>query len=489
MSESKKRQLRKVLQEEDYISTLSSIVQRDYFPDLPELQKKAAVMGRRAVRDFAGAVAVRRAARSIEGHEVELARAEEDDELNVDANGVRHVPRPLHRETLTGFHARVTSEDNHEFEQTQQREVKARREILNEVFGQNGPAISDGREIGNRTPLMASDQFMPTYHRLNAPKNTSAGNSFFFTPDHASNYQNNSPKHSKLMILDAPTKEERKDCELMPPPEQRQTTEKSSFLMPRRDMVEFIPKESVEKHIQPSQTRFSTEIVVSQQNLLGNGDDGSSTTDYSTDALTDLDSVPVPLYMERNARTKRQDREQQMLVAMTPMIIPGRAGAPDSPITTWGTINSTPIVLGGMEYVINDMPMFSVPNENAKERAARIAEANLVKKSRTTKAKRESRSMTPVVNHTTSLTPAARLFLAKTHCTGSSSFRAGSALGSALRSSYTPRVSSQQPSSRQSDHNITPRITSRNTNAILPSSHSNEEPKRGQNLTDGLLNI
>jgi protein DGCR14 len=113
MRTSKRGQRRQVLSEDEYTSTLSSIVQRDFFPDLPALEKQAAVLDRREAKDFKGAVAVRRAARRLVEHEESLKEQEEHDEHDLDPHySVRKTARPLHRESVSGFHARVTSEDN-----------------------------------------------------------------------------------------------------------------------------------------------------------------------------------------------------------------------------------------------------------------------------------------------------------------------------------------------------------------------------------------
>ena len=51
---------RRVLPEEEYTANLAQVVQRQYFPDLPQLADTAALYERRAAGDVAGAVAIRR---------------------------------------------------------------------------------------------------------------------------------------------------------------------------------------------------------------------------------------------------------------------------------------------------------------------------------------------------------------------------------------------------------------------------------------------
>ena len=134
-SEIKKRpcQARQILSEEDYTATLSSIITRDYFPAIPSLQRDMAILDRRREGDFAGAVQVRRAARKLALHEEELARREEAAEdlaRRGSSKGIRETPRPLHRESVDGFHARVTSEDNEDFERQMRKDSTNRRERI-----------------------------------------------------------------------------------------------------------------------------------------------------------------------------------------------------------------------------------------------------------------------------------------------------------------------------------------------------------------------
>ncbi|KAL9191472.1 hypothetical protein ACHAXT_001178 [Thalassiosira profunda] len=142
------QQPREILEEEEYQSTLSSIVTRDYFPSLHSLRRDAAILEARSRGDVAGAVAVRRAARREEmERERELNEEREAEQEAVAETAVvphrggsnnvvqvRKRPRPLKHETVTGFHARVTSEDNAEFEGNQERERRDREKHLGVVY-------------------------------------------------------------------------------------------------------------------------------------------------------------------------------------------------------------------------------------------------------------------------------------------------------------------------------------------------------------------
>ena len=141
-------QPRTVLEEEEYTSTLTHIVTRDYYPALHTLRRDAAILDARGKGDISGAVAIRRKFRSEEMQRerewVEEMQEEEkalalndEDECNRSRQNnaeVRKYPRPLKHESITGFHARVTSEDNAEFEMNQERERKEREEFLSLVY-------------------------------------------------------------------------------------------------------------------------------------------------------------------------------------------------------------------------------------------------------------------------------------------------------------------------------------------------------------------
>ncbi|KAL7539265.1 hypothetical protein ACHAXR_009135 [Thalassiosira sp. AJA248-18] len=140
-----KQQPRGILDEDEYTSTLSHIVTRDYFPSLHSLRRDAAILEARSRGDISGAVAVRRVARRDEMEREREWKEEMDAEQEAVAETttlslqpqkvqVRKRPRPLKHESITGFHARVTSEDNAEFEMNQERERKDREKILGVVY-------------------------------------------------------------------------------------------------------------------------------------------------------------------------------------------------------------------------------------------------------------------------------------------------------------------------------------------------------------------
>lgn len=515
---SQRRQRRAVLSEEEYTSTLEGIVQRDYFPELPLLQRQAAVLEKRAVGDIAGAVAVRRAARQLQSHEEALADQEEEDEHDITESKLRKMPRPLHRETVSGFHARVTSEDNCEFDQTQRKEVQANRERLQEVFQKSNPAlrITDGAStVGSETPLLASDKFNAPLHRIEASQwkdSSQDRNSLFFTPNRDSVVPLEE-QQTKPLLTSGCHKDDA--AALMPPPASVQTkrnasaTESSlvvagqelSVLLPKQYLVEYVPKHATEKSIEPSQTRFSSSLastaLLTPRKRYLEGDE-SSTTEYSTDgtaATTDLDEPSsLTLAQERKARAKRQRNDREALVAMTPLLVPGKSGGNNaainaSPLITWGTVASTPLVLGGMDTA--NEKSFSFPEESHREEAARRAEAELEQAKHQRKLKRKKHE-TPVDSRIASLTPAARSLLEKSSAPVSSGVRSRGAFASALRSSYTPRVNRSGEKSRsiKRDHALkaTPRTSRRQlSDDAVPSLQKDGVPQG--NITDGLLKL
>jgi len=154
----KPRQARHILPEEEYTETLSSIITRDYFPAL--LHRTGSVAGQRAAR----------LARLHE--EEELARIEQEAEEvawshKKDSSqqlGIRETPRPLHRESVDGFHERVTSEDNEEFERKMRKESQNRKERMQFIYNSCGVEAS---KVGEKLRIMNGQD--PPPHANNIP--------------------------------------------------------------------------------------------------------------------------------------------------------------------------------------------------------------------------------------------------------------------------------------------------------------------------------
>jgi len=463
------QQPRKVLSEEEFTSTLSSIVQRDYFPDLPELERQAAILEKRSQGDVVGAVALRRAVRRLQEHEEALGLQAEQGEYDLvttssstnAAMNVRRRPRPLHEESLSGFHARVTNEDDQEFDSNQKQQVRENRERLDKLLR---PSLHEG---GGAKLLMmsemASDQFNATPNRITISewKAPSVRNGLFFNP---TPLQQHELSHGALGVAgtvarltngnDATENNSSSDLQdqLMPPP---------AHVIPKKlakhQLVEYVPKHALEKRIEPSQTRFSNKIIPysagTEHGLFRTPDSWDTETDGSaTEASTDLDAPFRPVPEERRLLQQARERHADYsYVAMTPIIVPGRtAGGNESPITTWGMVDGTPLVISGQEPSEDETrrgaEYYGLAKESPRDKAARKAADKLASRAKRAKSAASSSNKTPAGNNnrpntTPSLTPAAlSLFHKTTHPRVSS--RSGDAFASSLRSSYTPKVRS-----------------------------------------------
>ena len=412
-SEIKKRprQARQILSEEDYTATLSSIITRDYFPAIPSLQRDMAILDRRREGDFAGAVQVRRAARKLALHEEECARREEAAEdlaRRGPSKGIRETPRPLHRESVDGFHARVTSEDNEDFERQMRKDSKNLRERMQLIYnscGVEAAKVGDklrilnesdhdthlkqiqGGQIDDDSFFYASDQFKAPRALVHVAGTSADGkhsttfkNSLFFTPLHESwtstqqqQYQaqiSEPTEHGMALSASDSTR-----LLMLPPahPLTRKTTQESFSSLEKRttldedtilgpsQLVEYVAKPMHEKgkRIVPSQTRFpyQTDSRLAQGSFLPSSShdpfehrgDLSSDVDTSDYYTTDLDEPVGSIDFERRKRRHKLDRERRTFVAMTPLIIPGQGSimGEDHSVQPLHGANASPIMTWG----------------------------------------------------------------------------------------------------------------------------------------------
>ena len=465
------QQPRKVLSEEEFTSTLSSIVQRDYFPDLPELERQAAILEKRSQGDVVGAVALRRAVRRLQEHEEALASQAEQGEYDLvttsssstkAAMNVRRRPRPLHEESLSGFHARVTNEDDQEFDSNQKQQVRENRERLDKLLR---PSSQEG---GGAKLLMmsemASDQFNATPNRIaasewNAP---SVRNGLFFNPtplqihevsDGALDMDGTVARlTNRNEARDNMSSSHHQDQLMLMPPPAHVIIKK----LAKHQLVEYVPKHALEKRIEPSQTRFSNKIIPysagTGHGLFRTPDSWDTETDGSaTEASTDLDAPLRPVPEERRLLQQARERHADYsYVAMTPIIVPGRtAGGNESPITTWGTVDGTPLVISGQvpseDESRRGADYYGLAKESQRDKAARKAADKLASRAKRAKSAAGCSNETTAGNNnrpntTPSLTPAALSLFQKTSQRVSS--LSGDAFASSLRSSYTPKVRS-----------------------------------------------
>mmetsp|Transcript_28065 Transcript_28065/g.81131 ORF Transcript_28065/g.81131 Transcript_28065/m.81131 type:complete len:632 (-) Transcript_28065:121-2016(-) len=601
------KQSRQILKEEKYQQTLSQIVQRDFYPALPSLHRDLAVLEKRAEGDVAGAVAVRRAYRRVADEEEKAAEAdrEEDARAQSISGGTRKRPRPLERESVTGFHDRATSEDNEEFDRVTRKEESERVDRMRALYSarpgagamlqlQNGTAHRNAGDdtsatrtrnqvLGADTPLLpASEQFdAPVIRVVDATAKSTDTNSLFFVPGHYSASDEGvceGADHGKRRAYNLPLLEEGKgnssSLMLPPPPRKkgaggstanslvRKDTSSATAATgnPKMDLVEYVPKPGSDVNdvgfravptINAAMTRFphQGESRLPPASGRRNAHTGSvmaassshSIASSDTDTTTDLDATPTSLAGERAARTDAMARERESYVAMTPVILPGgnRDQGSDSPITTWGAVVGTPLVLPGSQAKAtgslptagpidddegigsdhNRVKSFALPAEDGIEATARIAEIRIAARTKAyrdaqSRAKRgekndivnnkssrtggsitvrSAKSRSSMHSRTESLTPAARALLARgtpksslssmsaaSH--GKVSARSSSALGSALRSSYTPMSSPRSSSSsttRRKAATATPRTIGEKA----------DKPEKAGGITDGLLRM
>lgn len=512
------KQRRIVLTEEEYTNTLSSIITRDYYPSLPSLYRDAAILQKRSEGDIASAVQIRRAARTLSTHEELKAQSDEMEEMIAKENGgIRKRARPLDRENVDGFHQRVTTEDNAEFEENMRREVKEKKQMMDIVYQSSG---SDYRKVGQMllasstdsatkrndskrlqlcdTPLMASDEFNAPAERIQTAgttiegKNKTDRNAFFFTPQHLT--EGSDDRIVSSQSGHPPTQVLLDDSKMMPPPSSNAASvlvqmETSLSTMPsnrkdiiRMHMVEYKAKPfsiqgSITKQIVPSNTRFQyqteSRIVVSASNRSIEPEPAPATHQklvYDTDssAVTDLDETPLSINVERQRRLQQIERDRNTFVTMTPLIIPGRDDG--SPIMTWGDVASTPLVTRGdksNECSVLSMPSqyngnYKLPSEDRREGVAKEAEDRVAKKAKRFKSSGkkvsdvQGKSTSSVLDRASSLTPAARALLARSNSNLSSRVSANSSMKIAARSSSafgSALRSSYTPRSEKATHN------------------------------------
>eukprot|EP00977_Amphora_coffeiformis_P005620 scaffold1181_cov152-Amphora_coffeaeformis.AAC.12 len=531
MPNSHNKQRRKVLTEEEYNESLSRVVQRNYFPDLPHLADTASLVERRAAGDIAGAVAIRRAMRQRQ--DTEEREVEEQAAAEQGVGAVRSTPRPLHHESLTNFHARVTSEDNAEFAQQQANEVEAIRKRQRFEYGTwarltNGAATTDPIQalppstshVASPLPL-ASDQFNATPHRKSVQQLAQAAadntqtNGLFFVPgaSAASGWKNPQPLPLALPPSATTSTLSNHDQQntAMPPPTRQGSKNQISSLS---SLVEYIPKEKdTMKRIEPAATRFSSSF----SSLVRVGGMGGTLTQYrgnrglnleesdtdsevasvdyasATDASTDLDAPPLfDLATELRLGQRRKRQELEKLVQMTPVIVPGKSGGDgsDEPLMTWGEVSATPLVLSGRGDDDESLsgPAFDVA-ENARDAAAERARQRMEQRSRL------ASSATP--RRTRSLKRPASIF-----GTRPASARSAGSFGTALRSSYggggsssarrsgggtsSIRYSGARPAAHV--HRATPKIVSLSGRTLSVSS-SSSTAKSSKDVTKGLLQL
>lgn len=383
---------RSVLPEEEYQKSLSEIIQRDYFPDLGLLEREDASRLPESTKN-----------------DHEAANRNEDEN--------KSAARSLGRKTLTEFHFSATSEDNASLEQQMGRDKQTRMEKAQRLLEPPPPRPQRRPHPALPSPLpLASDDFTDPPWRKNLSK-VERRDTLIDVPEpvaveRTANHQNQGNAAQQQA--------------LMPPP-------------PAKHVVEYVSKTS-ERSIQPEATRFPDQPIAIPKPLAEEWDVSSESSD--SEASTDLDDDDSDYNIEAAKRRgrKRKEQERETLVQMTPLLHPGA-----SPITTWGTVGGTPLVLGperaqqrgsaappvrkkAEESLNHDsvaaVASFRMPPISSREQAAEAAQARI--------AHRVRRSRQPPA-----LSAAAKRLLHHKTLNRPMSARSASAFGSALRSSYT----------------------------------------------------
>lgn len=164
------------------------------------------------------------------------------------------------------------------------------------------------------------------------------------------------------------------------------------------------------------------------------------------------------------------------MVAMTPVIVPGKSTTgdddddDDEPLMTWGQVSATPLVLGreGDDDESGEQPTFGMTN-TARDKAAERARRQMGKRSRLASA-----------------TPQRKMLKRPPSMFGTTqSARSASSFGTALRSSYTPvtNASARRSSSRTAVQRATPKIRpGASQTSTIPA-------KQSKDITKGLLQL
>lgn len=446
-----------------------------------------------------------------------------------------------------GFHARVTSEDNEDFEQEMRQEVKEKKQRMDIIY--------------NSTGLKAN-----SVQNLLLAHGTDTGISDNTSQSQAKILPSAQPKDS-IQLLD--TKAEL-DIERMPPPlalgpqQSKQSSDNqistlqtsnttsisTASSLPNACLVEYNPKKTSQpNHKEKEVISFNTRFTYQHESrLVSLNNSNPSTTpsisndliNYQSDTTTDLDASPNPISMEREAHAVKLNQERESYVTMTPLIVPGSGGVggssssrdDGSPIVTWGEV-ATPIIARPDHDTLdiesinngNDVPTFVLPQKDDREQTARFAESLVVQELRKVKGEKRQSHTTPsssigtctpihgikhqklkrkpssvrsnstLHDRTQSLTPAARSLMERKTKTQSSylnntplfssniSARSSSSLGSVLRSSYTPNHGTRQGTK------VKQSSSRRNKFIDAPTPRSSINMKRGIKTTQNDIRI
>jgi hypothetical protein len=490
------QQHRQVLSEEEYVTTLENIVQRDYYPDTVSLEQHNMLLDCRANGDVAGAIAIRRQM-AIEMRQQQqqqrrqqqqllLLQQQQEDENNfiaitatIAGAGTDSLTLsksqqriPLTEETITGFHSRVTSDDNANFLHLQQKETMKQHEIEQQQQQQQLSIVGGGRSnvVSNsvvESPLpLASDQFLPLSHTTvtttAVSRNVRDNNLFFVPPTYRKNNEttittliSNEHNSDNSKVIEQGAISRDSDRMMMPPPAKRDTKYTSHHVptnssIPHRTSLQPAP---VRNYIEPSATRFpmslpipfssSSSLSLSSHLHFEDGDASSTATEddvaYETDAsatTTDIDApAKVPLWKEQQQGRQYKQKLWNTLVEKSPtQISETRKGA--TTITTMPRRSIQRVTNNHSESTLFQMPLHNVRDAIAEQ--ARIQIEARVRRARGNTSCTRSPDLSPLPSSASSLSTNIFKNTSSSH-TPIVPPRSSSAFASALRDSYTPQ--------------------------------------------------
>ena len=287
---------RLVLPEHEYSRGLSRVIQQQYFPDLPQLKE---ALGESSDHDTT------------------------DDSITIETES-QHID-PSSTTTVTEYHARVTSEDNADFDQIQRRESQERQAArVQKALEYAAP--KKPRERPDSAFALASDAFDPSPHRppmadrAAIEQFATQQNALMFLPSASNDVKQVS--HNSTHLLN----NGKNDClnETNPPSQQTDAN-----LMP--------PPASIHPYIEPSATRFPSQksIILQKQphqrprawsTSLESDLEGDDHSSISADSASDLDATPL----RSVASERRQYQEHSQSYRM---VEDRRSGFAATPLT------------------------------------------------------------------------------------------------------------------------------------------------------------
>ncbi|KAG7396458.1 E3 ubiquitin-protein ligase arih2 [Phytophthora boehmeriae] len=313
-----------VLEEEEYVEALGQIIERDFFPDLPDLKRQTALLrgdeGETPLADMTLRAVSRRGSASVRSNASGMgwddptpnpepaAGDEEEEETKSEATGAM---------TLNAFVATHTSEDNESFNELQKKTVKEHQRRYHWAF-------DDDKEKGD-----------PKLHLLTDGTWIS--------------------KERRQIADDACAPKGLKDSRPVVP---------ESWRYRARNPLLFPPELEATRDICRVEARGNQLLLENgPKSRLGRPPKAKKKTVYANSRFPAEEKLPSGADAGHGNSTPLKDYS---LVPMTPLIAPGIDA---SPLMTWGDIEGTPMILGSRatpERILNT-PTFEVKDTSRRE--------------------------------------------------------------------------------------------------------------------------